>query len=634
MAQPADILILGIANTPAGYLDQLQAEVAGISMALAKARQQGLVDLRQLQQFTFGQLYAEFNDLNLSRRISMLHYSGHSEASGLLLRESGQDKLLQADKLRTFLQAQNNLKLVFLNSCYSEGIAEKLAEAGVPVVIGTDSGIQDVAARRIAAKFYEILGGGSKTLKQAFDLTQLYFEEHNEEDDSPFRGIELGGDYPWRLFYKDDAALQWRLVPESVVGQLELSAKLRKLLIVRGDSGKAEQYSHALRVALMGIPNLMAYDIWQVNEEGAADKRQYAIGQADVVAYLATPELPGSLDGQLSWARPFLSPAKRHFIIAGSGHVPSTRQYLQGKGLVAAQDPLVLLSEFMTLEQLENASDLDTIFRELFLKKLMELLGVGGLQQQLMSAFGALNFVEQKQAFDFDDKEKKANFILIEGAPQCGHELLIRKILAYNGLQPGGQNKPLHINVRKLVPSGFNEQYLWVLLNQNLVGTVSFNPDREEICRKITQRLQQEDLAVILNEVEEVDLQVLKQMILNLWKALNDYLPQGDTGNRLFMIFVHTGYRPDHCCLSEVVLQAQNPVCHAVPMPVIQPLASEVFNTWYIDESQNFPADSPFRRKIQQHKNDILQKKYIRKVVEEICILLECPEVYDEVFKF
>ncbi|MCB0545985.1 MAG: CHAT domain-containing protein [Phaeodactylibacter sp.] len=633
MAQHADIMILGMANTPADYLAQVQAEVEGIRVALAKARQQNLCDLRELSQFTLEKMFDEFNDLNQSRRISILHYTGHSQATGLLTVEDGKAKLLHADKLRILLQAQNNLKFVFLNSCFSEAIAEQLVDAGVPVVIGTDSGVKDAAAKRVAVKFYEILGGGSKTIRQAFELTQLYFEHHKDEDDSPFRGFDLGSDYPWRLFYKEETAAGWRLVPESVVDQLERSQGLRKLLIVRDDSEKAGHFSHALRIALSGLNNLMAYDIWQVAEEASPDRRRYAIEEADVIAYLAMPELQGGLEGPLSWAKPLLNPAKSHFIIAGAGHVPSTRQYLQNAGMVAANNPPVILSELMTLEQLKNAIDLDTIFRELFFKKLIELIGVGGDKEQLMSAFGALNFVEQKQAFDFDDHQKKVNFILIEGTPLCGHELLIRRILAYNGLASGGQSKPVHINVKKLVPSGFNELYLWVLLNQNLVGTMSLNPDREAVCRTITQRLQQEDLVVILNEVEEVALPELKQMILNLWKALNDFLPQGDTGNRLFMIFVHTGYRPDHCCVSEVTLQAQNPVCHAVPMPAIQPLAADIFNTWYIDESQHFLPDSPFRKKIQQNKNDILQKKYIKKVVEEICILLECPEVYDEVFK-
>ena len=633
MAQQTDILILGLANTPADYLDQVQAEVEGIRIALAKARQQNFCDIRELNQFTFEKLFTEFNDLNLSHRISMLHYTGHSQSTGLLTRESGEDKLLHADKLRGFLQAQNNLKFVFLNSCYSEAIAEQLVNAGIPVVIGTDSGIQDTSARKIATKFYELLGGSSKTINQAFELTQQYFDHHKDEDDSPFRGIELGSDYPWHLYAQNGNATEWRLVPESVVDQLKRSQNLRKLLIVRDNSEKACLFSHALRIALQSILSLMTYDIWEVNEENNPNKRQYAVEQADVITYLATPELPGSLDGQLAWAKPSLGAAKPHFIIAGSGHVPSARQYLQNEGMVAHSNPPVIPSEFLTLEQLKKASDLDTIFRELFFKKMIELIGIGGDKEQLMSAFGALNFVEQKKAFDFDDQEKKVNFILIEGTPMCGHELLIRKILAYNGLYPGGQNKPVHINVKKLVPSGFNEQYLWVLLNQNLVGTMSFNPDKEEICRTISQRLQQEDLVVILNEVEEVALPELKQMVLNLWKALNDYLPQGDPGNRLFMIFVHTGYRLDHCCVSEVALQSQNPVCHAVPMPAIQPLATEVFNTWYIDEIQNFAPDSSFKKKIQQHKNDILQKKYIRKVVEEICILLECPEVYDEVFK-
>ncbi|MCB0585668.1 MAG: CHAT domain-containing protein, partial [Phaeodactylibacter sp.] len=310
MAQQPEILILGIANTPAEYLDQLQAEVEGIHTALTKARQQNLCDPRELSQFTLEKMFAVFDDLNLSRRIAMLHYTGHSMASGLIVREGGRDKLLKADELRTFLQAQKNLKFVFLNSCYSEEIAEQLVEAGVPVVIGTDSGIQDVAARKIAVKFYELLGGGSKTVRQAFDLTQLYFEHHKDADDSPFRGFALGSDYPWHLFYQDEDAVEWRLVPESVVDQLERSDNLRKLLIVRESSDEAEYFSHALRVSLSGVANLMAYDIWQANEEGDPGKRAYAVEQAQSIAYLATPGLQGSLEGQLSWAKPLLSSAK------------------------------------------------------------------------------------------------------------------------------------------------------------------------------------------------------------------------------------------------------------------------------------------------------------------------------------
>ena len=73
MAQKADILILGVANTPVDFLDQLQAEAEGIRSALSKARQQNYCDFRELSQFTFEKLFAEFNDLNQSGRISMLH---------------------------------------------------------------------------------------------------------------------------------------------------------------------------------------------------------------------------------------------------------------------------------------------------------------------------------------------------------------------------------------------------------------------------------------------------------------------------------------------------------------------------------------------------------------------------------
>ncbi len=631
MAQPADILILGIANTPAGHLDQLQAEVEGIRTALAKARLQGLCDPRELNQFTFEKLFQEFNDLNLSGRISMLHYSGHSLASGLLVREGGQDKLLQADKLRLFLEKQQNLRFVFLNSCYSESIAEELSAAGVPVVIGTDSGIQDVAARKIAARFYEILGGSSKTIQQAFDLTQLYFEEHLEEDDSPFRGIEIGGDYPWRLFYKEKTAPQWRLVPESIVDQLERAEGMRKVLVARADSDLAEHFTEGLRTSFSGLPNLMVYDIWELAREGKAERKAGGVKKADVVVYLSTPGLEGALEGQLNWALPLLKEKSKHFILNGSGLLSGNMAYLQQKKLISGQVKVV--AEFFNLEAYEKQIDLDTALRGVHGNELLQLFEVGGVKQLLCMAIERLNFDRQKQAFDFDDSARKANFILMEGTAECGHELLIRKILAFNGIKLGGALKPVYFNIEKLMPQGVSEVLLWMALNTEFAGTLSMAPDKAEVCLAISQRLKQQDVVVILDKVkvQKEAVPALKQMVLGLWQALNQYLDAVDTGNRLFMIFAHTGYDPGQCTISQITLDAQNPVCRGLPMPAIEPLDAAVFNSWFIDEGERLPAES--RQRIQQHRDVILEKKYIRKVVKEVCELLNCEEVYDEVFQ-
>ncbi|MCO6493393.1 MAG: CHAT domain-containing protein [Phaeodactylibacter sp.] len=631
MALP-DILILGMANTPDDYLDQVQAEVEGIRTALAKARQQGYYEPKELSQFTFHKLLEELNDLNQSRRVTMLHYTGHSHATGLLAREGGQDKLLHADKLRAFLAAHNNLRFVFLNSCYSEAIAEQLADAGVPVVIGTDSAVKDATSLKIATVFYETLGGSSKTIRQAFEITKAYYEEYLAEGDSLAGGFDLSsGQYPWHLYCREEKAAEWRLVPESVADQLERSEGMRKLLIVRANSDQAKHFAEGIRASFSAVPNLIMYDLWELDNEEKQEKKEIGVDKADIALYLSTDGLDGALEGPLNWAKAFLKDKERHFILNGSGFLDGISGYLKKKELVA--DTVKIVAPFFSLEAFEKQINLDTALRGVHGEELMQLFDLGGIKPFLKSAIDRLNFEQQKQVLNFDDKGKKVNFILIEGTPDCGHELLVRKILAFNNLHLGGSLKPVYLNVEKLVPQGIDEAYLWMALNSEFVGTLNMAPQKNEVCLAISQRLKQQDVVVILDKVKvrKEAVQGLKQLVLGLWEALNQHLEAANTAHRLFVLFAHTGYVPGLCTISTVALEAQNPICRGLPVPAIQPLDAGVFNTWFIDEGAKFPAE--IRQLIQQHRDSILEKKFIRKVVKEVCELLKCEEIYDEVFQ-
>jgi len=100
----------------------------------------------------------------------VLHYSGHSKfeerapGSSYLLFEDG--KHLRADELAR-LSKENDLKLVFLNSCSSgasamdndlfniRGLASAFVKKGVPYVIGMKWRISDEGATLLSKKFYE-----------------------------------------------------------------------------------------------------------------------------------------------------------------------------------------------------------------------------------------------------------------------------------------------------------------------------------------------------------------------------------------------------------------------------------------------------------------------------------------------
>jgi CHAT domain len=96
-------------------------------------------------------------------RPDVLHIAAHGNDKNLSFsNSSGKAVAVDADVLRAILQNQS-LKLVYLNSCDSHGIAESLvASKTARVAIGTSATISNHAARTAAVTFYEnILAGRS-----------------------------------------------------------------------------------------------------------------------------------------------------------------------------------------------------------------------------------------------------------------------------------------------------------------------------------------------------------------------------------------------------------------------------------------------------------------------------------------
>lgn len=105
-----------------------------------------------------------------TREYQVIHYSGHSKfeekapgSSYLLLND---EKHLMADELAR-LSRENNLRLVFLNSCLSgattvdndllniTGLASAFVKTGVPYVIGMKWNISDYGATLLSQVFYK-----------------------------------------------------------------------------------------------------------------------------------------------------------------------------------------------------------------------------------------------------------------------------------------------------------------------------------------------------------------------------------------------------------------------------------------------------------------------------------------------
>lgn len=117
-------------------------------------------------------------------RPHIVHFSGHGSHAGLSLASNdGQNKLVTTRALTAlFATLKDNIRLVFLNACYSREQAQALVTS-IDCVIGMKDSIRDDAATVFASSFYRAIGFG-RSIQEAFEQgkTALLLEGIPEED--------------------------------------------------------------------------------------------------------------------------------------------------------------------------------------------------------------------------------------------------------------------------------------------------------------------------------------------------------------------------------------------------------------------------------------------------------------------
>jgi WD40 repeat protein len=214
------VIFLAFANDKVdntAYLRNLSLEQRGIRNALAEAVSKGLCEVIERSSTTISDILDVFQDPIYGPRVSIFHYGGHADGFSLLLEsEDGTKALTHKEGLIPFFARQENLKLIFLNGCSSEGQATDLLKAGIPAVIGTTASINDEIATALATRFYSSLGDGSSIEKAWADATDevkikngtgntraLYWQGKQEVSDR----------FPWVIQFKPGAEIikEWNL---------------------------------------------------------------------------------------------------------------------------------------------------------------------------------------------------------------------------------------------------------------------------------------------------------------------------------------------------------------------------------------------------------------------------------------
>jgi len=219
------IIFLASANLRGHRLRHLPVELDNIRQILEKTVTNGYCDLTYKENIN----YKDFQEflLHNSNKICVFHFSGHGTWQGesgkysaiSFIGEDGNEELVKSDSLVESLKELKNLKLIFLNTEEGGIIAEKLIEVGIPAVIGlVDANTNDAVAADFATQFYYSLAE-QNTIEFAFNYAVRYLTMTGEYQEdkitkTKFTSKKVKSNIPYQLFYKDEAAKNWKLAGE------------------------------------------------------------------------------------------------------------------------------------------------------------------------------------------------------------------------------------------------------------------------------------------------------------------------------------------------------------------------------------------------------------------------------------
>lgn len=108
-------------------------------------------------------------------QVIIFHFGGHAGSEEIFL-SSGEAK---ANGLAEMLSEQQNLKLVFLNGCSTQGQVDQLLALGVPAVIATSAPVDDSHAMHFAQHFYHMLEVGG-TIGESYRAAAAYLKTRGQ----------------------------------------------------------------------------------------------------------------------------------------------------------------------------------------------------------------------------------------------------------------------------------------------------------------------------------------------------------------------------------------------------------------------------------------------------------------------
>jgi len=176
---PIKILFLSASPEDMNRL-RLEAEIRNVKDALRKSQYRDRFVIIQEEAVRVSTL----TSLLLQHQPDIIHFSGHSSVTNQIILEDerGGSQFVPAEAVgKLFAEFKDTIRLVVLNSCYSQLQAKYMTEH-IDCVIGMSGAIGDEAATKFSSVFYEALASG-ENLQKAFNLGCVSINLHELKDD-------------------------------------------------------------------------------------------------------------------------------------------------------------------------------------------------------------------------------------------------------------------------------------------------------------------------------------------------------------------------------------------------------------------------------------------------------------------
>jgi hypothetical protein len=190
---PKEIVILFFASNPVDHAQLgLDEEVRAIREMILKSKHRDSVKLESCWAVRPGDILQAMNEY----KPTIVHFSGHgSDNDELILMDFNRNtKYVSIDAIvQAMSVANDNLHLVFFNTCYSHNQAENITKY-IDIAIGMKDSITDNAARIFASQFYSSISFGLSVGKSFQQARAALLLEGIQEDDIPILFIKDGID--------------------------------------------------------------------------------------------------------------------------------------------------------------------------------------------------------------------------------------------------------------------------------------------------------------------------------------------------------------------------------------------------------------------------------------------------------